>query len=207
MHYRDRYGKPDSVQVDPVLSYDIVVNTIPPVVHKNVIIEGGKHNVIRIIAPQGLLKVTQVSHTEYKNGVRVLIRKTGESELIHTILVPQTAKLLLGTYDLEVLTTPKIFIPGIHLQQGQPREIKLPGPGILNILSSFPGYGSIYQLLLEGQKWVANLDENESSTTMALQPGKYKFVFRSRNSMGSKYTQIRDFEMRSGATVNIKLNY
>src|SRR5690606_20826437 len=32
VHYLDPTGKPDSVQIDPVRNYDVVVNTLPPVV-------------------------------------------------------------------------------------------------------------------------------------------------------------------------------
>ena len=53
VHYRDELGSPDSVEIDPVLSYDIIVNTIPPVKKNNVEFIAGQHNVLKIKSPQG----------------------------------------------------------------------------------------------------------------------------------------------------------
>src|SRR5688572_30583277 len=36
VHYRDRQGQPDTVQIDPVMDYDVVINTIPPVQKSNI---------------------------------------------------------------------------------------------------------------------------------------------------------------------------
>ena len=207
VHYRDQQGRPDSVEVDPVLSYNIKVNTIPPVYKSNVEIEGGKHNVIPIKTPQGSVTVAQKGYTEYADGVRILIREKDQAEIIHTMDIPENAKLLVGKYDLEILTLPKINFEDIQVEQSSLKKLEIPAPGVVNITASFPGFGSIYQMTEKGPRWVINLNENSSRSTFAIQPGIYKFVFRSKNSFGSKYTQVKDFTVTSGSTVNIKLNY
>ena len=207
VHFLDENGRPDTVEVDPVLNYDLVVNTIPPVRENNVYIEGGKHNIIRVKSPQGYLQVSQNSHTEYKKGVSILIKKENGDQIIHTANIPAQSKLLVGKYDLEILTLPRIQLNGVEIKQSDETRLNIPAPGVLNVASSFPGYGSLYKISDNGeQKWLYNLNSNTTKTSLAIQPGKYKIVFRSKQSFGSKYTQFKYFEIRSGDTVNIRFS-
>lgn len=206
VHFLDRQGRPDSVEVDPILTYDVVVNTIPPVVKPNVEIAGGRHNIIRIKSPQGYIKINQKGYTEYQKGVKALIRKKGVTGNIHVMEMPSSEKVLVGDYELEFLTTPRRIIP-VTIQPDQISQVDLPAPGVLNIVTSVSGYGSLYQMGEGAQTWVKNLNHDVNSTTMAIQPGKYKIVFRSRNSLGSKYTQIKQFEIKSGATMNVRFTF
>jgi len=206
VHYRNKYGKPDSVQVDPVLSYDVVVNTIPPVVKTGVEIIGGQHNIISISTPQGTLTTNMPSYTEYKNGITVLVRKAGTSQVIHTFSLPEKAELLAGTYDLEYLTTPRTNKNNVIVPPLSGVTISIPAPGVLNLDTSVPGIGSIYELNDTGQqRWVANIDKKNTRQSLALQPGSYKIVFRATNAAGSKYTKIKDFRIRSDQAVNLNL--
>ncbi len=205
VHYLDRYGRPDSVEVDPVLNYDLVVNTVPRVVLRDVHIEGGRHNVIRVKSPQGNLQLNMPGHTEYAGGVHALIRKAGKRTIEKVLTLPAKQKLLVGNYDIEVLTLPRTYLRNVSINQSQTADLNIESPGVINIVSSFPGYGSIYQLFPQGgQLWVANIDENTTRSILALQPGRYKFVFRSKNSLGSKYTQFKQTDIRPGSTVNIR---
>jgi Ca-activated chloride channel homolog len=205
VHYLDRYGRPDSVEVDPVLNYDLVVNTVPRVVLRDVHIEGGRHNVIRVKSPQGNLQLNMSGHTEYAGGVHALIRKAGKRTIEKVLTLPAKQKLLVGNYDIEVLTLPRTYLRNVSINQSQTADLNIESPGVINIVSSFPGYGSIYQLFPQGgQLWVANIDENTTRSILALQPGRYKFVFRSKNSLGSKYTQFKQTDIRPGSTVNIR---
>jgi len=66
--------------------------------------------------------------------------------------------------------------------------------------------GSLYEIDDNGtQRWFYNLDQNQLRNTLAIQPGKYKVVFRSVNAKGSKFTTIRNFEVDSGSALNINL--
>lgn len=208
VHYLDRQGRPDSVEVDPVLTYDVVVNTIPPAVRRNVEIEGGRHNLIRIKAPQGSLKVSQAGHTEYRQGVGILVRQAGENGILYTMQPQQSVRLLLGKYDIEALTLPRTVFRNVEVRQSRTTELEIAAPGVVNISSTYSGFGSIYKLKDDGtQEWIHNLDPAVMKTTLAMQPGKYKVVFRSKNSMGSKFTQIKEFSVRSGGTIDIRFAF
>ncbi|MEM6842223.1 MAG: VWA domain-containing protein [Bacteroidota bacterium] len=205
VHFRDKQGRPDSVIVDAVLSYDVVVNTIPPVARRNVTFEGGKHNTLSIQAPQGTLALKQPGHSEYANGVSVLVRQAGKASIINVQPFAQPEKYLVGTYDLEVLTLPKTYFRKVSVKQSEVTELSLPGPGLLNINFVKQGIGSLYQLNEQGrQRWIMDFNDQKTRVTTAIQPGSYKLVFRAEDAFGSKYTEAKEFQIKTGATVNIK---
>ena len=206
IHFRDQNGKPDTVEVDPVLSYDVVVNTVPPVVKRNVYLRGGTHNVIKIKSPQGKLKISQDNTSEYDKDVQVLVKKSSKTEIINTQSMRSEEKYLIGSYDLEILTLPRIEINNIEIRQGKTRTIDIPAPGRVNISYSSKGKGSLYAVDENGrQKWIKKLDLRGERSSFGIQPGRYKYVFRSDLAMGSKYTQIKEFTIQSGQTLNIKI--
>ena len=206
VHYRDRQGRPDSVEIDAVLSYDLMVNTIPGILKKSIKIIPGKHNVLTVNAPQGQLSVLQPGHTEYKKGVKIIVRKHEQRKMLHVQNINVKENYLIGKYDLEILTLPKIILRGVEVEQGKLNEIKIPNPGVMNLYANVKGFGSLYAIDKDGrQSWVRNLDRNKTRFTMAIQPGDYKLVFRAENAFGSKYTTIKRFTIESGTTTNIKL--
>ncbi|WP_375581159.1 VWA domain-containing protein [Marivirga tractuosa] len=206
IHYRDQNGQPDTVEVDPVLSYDVVVNTVPPVAKRDVFLKGGTHNIIKIRTPQGALKVIQENTSEYDKDVQVLVRKSSQAEILNTQSLRSEDKYLIGNYDIEILTLPKIKINNITIMQGKTQNIEIPAPGRVNINYSSKGIGSLYSIDSDGkQTWIKKLDLRGGKASFGIQPGKYKYVFRSDRAMGSKYTQIKEFNIQSGQTLNIKI--
>ena len=54
IHTMNAYGNPDTMVIDPVLSYKVVAHTIPPVSVDSIILIPGKHTIIPLSTPQGL---------------------------------------------------------------------------------------------------------------------------------------------------------
>ncbi len=205
IHYRDPQGRPDSVEIDPVLSYNVVVNTIPKVERNNMSFEGGKHHVLPIKVPQGHVSVKFPGVSAYPHGVPCLIKNVKTGYTYTTFQANESVKLIAGIYDLEILTLPIKSIP-IQIEPKQTKTITLNKPGLINFISTSRGIASIYQLDLEGrQKWVCNLNSNVTTQTITIQPGKYKAVFRSERARGSKFTTIRNFTVNEGSTITIRL--
>jgi len=202
VHYLDPRGRPDSVEIDPVLSYDVVVNTLPPVVQRNVNIANGKHNVLRIPVPQGTLVVKPEGTG---NPFPAVVRQKGQGQILNIHSGLESVRYLSGNYEVETLTTPRRIF-SVSLQPGKVTTITLPSPGTVNINSLAVGYGSIFEILDSGEsRWVCTLDPSATRHHYNLLPGQYKIAFRARRSRGSKYTAIRYFEVRSGQTLNLRL--
>jgi len=206
VHYRDANGRPDSVEVDPVLSYDVVVNTIPPVIKRNISFEGGKHNVLPIQTPQGNLSIDFPGSVSYKNGVECLVKDMKSGKTYTHLLANNAVKLLAGSYDIEILTLPIQLYKNVQIEPKQTHTIRLDKPGLVNIITSSNGIGSIYELDDEGrQRWIHNLDRGQTHQTINMQPGKYKVVFRSDAAKGSKFTKVQDFTLKQGETLTVRL--
>lgn len=206
IHFRDKSGRPDSVEIDGVISYDLLINTLPPILKRKVDIKPGQHNVLSVKIPQGELIVNLKGHTEYDKGVKAIIRKKGSAEVVNIVDVQYKEKYLVGNYDLEILTLPPVKIKNAVVNPDEITTITIPSPGILNINASVRGIGSIYQITETGkQEWVYNLPQDRTKHTLAIQPGNYQVVFRANNAMGSKYTEIKKFNITSGSTINLKL--
>ncbi len=206
VHYRDKKGITDTLEIEPVITYNILVNTIPPVFRNEVEITGGRHNEIRIPAPQGKLRIELPNAGMYQNGVKALLKFKDTKNVFHTQDVPGTEKYLTGTYDAEVLTLPKTIFKGIQISHKETAKLILPAPGLVNLVSSSFIYGTIYEIDKEGkEKWVINLDTKNTTTKLTMQPGNYKIAYRTKVTFGSKYTAIKYFEIKSKESTSLKL--
>lgn len=205
VHYKNGQGKADILDVDALQPYDLVVNTTPPVVQRDLQIQPGKHNVIQVKSPQGELHLRQDGPSPY-GTLAAIVRQEGSPQTLHVQAFGERQKYLAGKYDLEVLTLPRIYLNDVEIKQGQTNTVSIPPPGQLSIPSRVQGYGSIYSLdENKKQLWVCNLPEENSSVTLALQPGDYRLVYRMKTAQASKFTDVQDFTIRSGATTTVKI--
>lgn len=202
VHYRDRLGRPDSVQIDQVVPYDIVVNTVPPVTKTNVEFVAGTHNIFSIAVPQGYLAMRPEGRG---NNFSFIVREAGKSVMLNMQKSGEPYRYLEGEYEIETLTLPRrIFKTKVTADQTQ--TLTIPATGLVNINSLMKGIGTIFEVLPSGEsKWVCNLDENETIHSYNLLPGSYKIAFRARQAGGSKFTRLKTIEVKSGVTVNINM--
>jgi Ca-activated chloride channel homolog len=202
VHYLDQRGKPDTVEIDPVLSYTIVVNTVPQIVRRNVNITNGRHNVIAIPAAQGNLLVRQDGR---HGGFVAVIRAKGSHTILNTQTANETFRYLKGAYEVETLTLPRRFFEA-SIEADKTTTITLPAPGVVNINTVSPGYGSLFEIADDGtEKWVCHLEQNKGQHTHTLLPGRYKVAFRVEEAGGSKFTGIKTFQLGPGQTLNISV--
>lgn len=204
VHYLDKAGKPDVLDIDALLSYDLVISTLPAIEVTNLEIKPGRHNVFKVKAPQGFLYLRQDAPTSY-GSMLALVREKGKTQLLHTQRFPSQQKYLAGTYEVELLTMPRIR-QTVTIQQGQATTITFAPPGVLSITQDLQGYGSLYVLEKDGaQRWVHTLPEGSSKISVPLQPGRYRLVFRMKNAGSSRFTDVKDFTIKSNLTTSLKL--
>lgn len=205
VHYLDSKGKTDILDVDALMPYHLVVNTVPPVVERDLQLKPGRHNVVKVKAPQGELYLRQNGPSAY-GQLSALVYKSDADRALNVQVFGSRQKYLTGKYDLEVLTLPRTYLKGVEIKQGQANTIDITPPGQLAISSQMQGYGSIYELSENGQqRWLYNLPEDNSKISLALQPGKYRIVYRIKSAQSSKFTDVQDFTIRSGATTTVKI--
>lgn len=202
VHYLDSRGRPDSVQLDPVLSYTVVVNTVPQVERRNVNIVNGRHNVISIPVPQGNLMVKQTGRNV---NFPVIVRQKGRHEILNTQYANDVFRYLTGAYEIETITLPRRNFD-ITIAYNQTKTITLPTPGLVNINTTSAGFGSLFEILQDGtEQWVCHLDKTKSRHSFSLLPGTYRVAFRAGDAGGSKYTGVKNFKLNSGETLNLSM--
>jgi Ca-activated chloride channel homolog len=204
VHTINNRGNPDTIPLDPLSTYKIVVHTIPPVEKDSVELTPGKHTIIGIDAPQGYLSVKANGTNEYKE-LKYIIRKKGEMQTLLVSEAEKTEKLIVGKYDVEVLSLPRIYLNDIVVSQSKTTTVQIPQPGIANIVLQNLGYGQLFLNEKNSLKLLYNLGENNYKETLTLQPGNYTIVFRPKNAKESIYTITREFKIDSGGSVQVKL--
>jgi Ca-activated chloride channel homolog len=203
LHTLNHRGNPDTIVLDPDLTYKIKVHTIPPVEKENVTIEKGKHNVIPISTPQGHLNVVVDGNNLYKN-ISFVVRKKDEGLTLNVQEVGKKEKYLVGKYDLEILTLPRIKVSDIEIKQSSTNTVHIPAAGQLTLYKGQNAHGSIY--LEEGKKltWVCNMNEELVNEIIYLQPGKYRAELRWKTQLESEKTIERKFTIESSKGVSVK---
>lgn len=204
-HTMNRFGYPDTIVLDAVSTYKIVVNTIPQVVKENIVLKPGVHNIIEIDAPQGNIELKIRNNSKYISNIPAIVRKKGDMQTLHVQMVGQTEKYLVGTYDLEILTLPRTYIPNVVIKQSDINRIEVAAPGLLKLNTPNPGVASI--MLLEGGKqiFVCNINPELKVQEFALQPGKYKLIYRTKKRQKTIYTVDKNFSITSMQTVTLNL--
>lgn len=205
VHTMNSKGYPDTLRLDPLPVYRITVHTIPPVTKDSVKLTPGKHTIIGIETPQGDLVPKLEGSTDYKK-LLCIVRKHGEMKTLHVQDFNTRQKYLVGKYDLEILTLPRIYISDIDISQSKTTTVEIPKPGIVTLLASNPGYGSIYSEEKNELKKIYTMDENLSRESVVLQPGKYRVVFRPKASRESIFSVEKEFRISSGSSISVNIN-
>ncbi|MBK9599053.1 MAG: hypothetical protein IPO60_12230 [Flavobacteriales bacterium] len=60
-----------------------------------------------------------------------------------------------GTYGMEVLTLPRLYIPGVVIKQSSVTPVSIPKSGVLNVVIAWRA-GAIFQKEGNELKWVVN---------------------------------------------------
>jgi Ca-activated chloride channel family protein len=204
LHTINHRGNPDTLVLDPDLKYDLTVHTIPVQQKKDIAIVKGKHNIIKVDAPQGYLKL-DLDGTINKYFPTTLVRKGGEMQTLNVQDFGKLEKYIIGKYDLEVLTLPRIYLKDVEIKQSTTNSIKIPTSGNILFAKQGTGYGSVYVDDGKTVLWVCNLNPTLQNEIIYLQPGKYKAVFRYEFAKETIKTIEKNFEVKSGIAQTVRL--
>lgn len=205
IHSFNAKGVPDTLDIDPLITYDISVHTLPPVHMDSVKLTPGKHNIIGINTPQGYIAFKSSGNNLLKN-MPCIIRKKNNSETVNVQQFDQIEKYLTGLYDIEILCMPRIKVNNVEVTQSYTTTVEIPLPGIAVIQKLTNGYGSLYMDDKKQLMWLYNFrDTPQQQETLYLQPGSYRVVFRSKYSNNASYTIEKPFRVEPGQTVVVKL--
>lgn len=205
MHTINAKGVPDTVQIDPLGYYTLSVHTIPEQRIDSIRLTPGKHNIIAVDAPQGDLQLKMEGANEYKK-LHAIVRKRGSDSTLHVQDFRDVTRYITGTYDLEILTTPRIYINGVNITQSKTTTVQIPTPGLATLQCNAPGYGDILMEEKNQLRWVDRIDIHSTKESVVLQPGLYRIIFRPKNSQSVIYTIEKTFRIASGSSISVPIN-
>jgi len=207
VHTMNNMGVPDTLVMDPLLNYNIVAHTIPPVEKDSIVLNPGGHTIIPIKIPQGVIELEIGGSWRTIRNLQAIVRQHGKTETLNVQNFGQSEKYLTGVYDIEVLSLPRIMIDSVLVNQGHTTTVEIPLPGIATIRRYIDGFGSLYVEEEDELRLIYNLPvDNDKTENLVLQPGRYRVIFRSKFANKSIYTIEESFEIEPGKTVEIKLN-
>jgi len=204
IHTMNHRGVPDTLSIDPLTTYRMKVHTVPSVTKDSIVLIPGIHNIIAIDAPQGDLILKVQGKHDYEN-LQAIVRKGGETISLNLQKVSRKQRYLVGTYDLEIQTLPRMYVSGVNVAQSHTTTVEIPQPGMAHIMRNSKGVGDVFVKDGANLNWIYSLDPNLTSESVPLQPGSYKVVFRPTGSKRAFYTIEQDFTIFSGKSQLVEL--
>ena len=204
IHTLNYKGQPDTLVLDPLIVYDMEIHTVPPVRVDSVVIFSGTHTHIGANTPQGDLELR--ASLRISQRISCVVKPSGGEEILHVQDFGTTQRYLSGTYDLEILTLPRIIQKGVHIKASAKTTISVPPPGMATIQTGVSGFGSVFVQSKHGYEWVVNLSTSSERQVFQLQPGQYKVIFRSKFAQETGYSKSDEFRVSSGSSTIVKIN-
>ena len=204
IHTMNAHGIPDTLVFDPFTTFDMVVHTIPPVRVENIKMTVGKHLIIPAYVPQGSLIIRSKDNSVKP---KIVVKQDNKKEIINVQDINKPEKYLVGKYDIEILTLPRIIVDDINIDPDHQTKIDIPTSGLATIARRFKGYGSVYVKKDDNLEWVYNLDHNKQQDVIYLLPGKYVVVYRNKGIYETIKTKTRAFSISSGRSIHVKIDY
>lgn len=207
-HKLNKQQIPDTIDLDPIPLYSIVVHTIPPTRIDSVFIQPGKVNEIHIPVSQGEINLQFEGDKINTLGVKPIqaIIKAGEyRQTVNLQEVGKTEKYLSGTYDIEFLTLPRIQKKGIELGANEVKTVSIPRYGTLQLTKKQSCWGGIFLFDDSKVKKIYELKDELSIENIFLQPGSYHIIYRAKSSHRMHETVDKVVEIQSGQTLHLQL--
>ena len=205
VHTLNRFGNPDTLYLDPAIAYDLKVNTTPTLIKTGITLKKHVHNTISVSAPQGFIRLTSMK-SNFNPRFEMRVMPKGDSKTLLAQFYNDVYKYLTGTYEVEILTIPRIY-KTVEVTQSSVSTISIDAPGELAYTFNKP---LVAQLFLQDKLgfWNGIYTFSDSSTTgkILIQPGTYKLVYRTKDMKSSGYTHEKIITISSNKTNTLNIN-
>lgn len=196
-------GMPDTLFLNPMGQFKIVVHTTPPIIKENVELQIGKHNVIGIDLPIGKNSPICNGSSFTTNDAQIII-KDNNNKTLYAQELNTKENLVADNYKIAVLTNP-FFFDTIDIRSDQESE-----KNILNFGSAIfyaPKNMNAVILYNEKGRWkkINELVLSQKYETIKLQPGTYRLVYIPVGSTETLNSKVFPFEIEEGRNLSISL--
>lgn len=178
--------EPDTLEVDPLIMYDVSFLTHPPVEVGSVLLKAGQHRTVTAMGAEGVLRVAlpdkRVAWSQDK--YTVLVYNHGTRDIVCSQQTGDPVTLLAGHYDVEVLTTPPTRIDDFTVTGNVTTELQIAMPGQLALTKPKDAIGG--KLFVEENRrlrWIFDLDDATPTERFVLMPGQYQIILPAPDSI------------------------
>ena len=199
--------RPDTLLMDPLVTYDMAVFTHPPLRREAMQFSIDRPNNIDITVSEGTLKVQYAGQRPQwqQTAVDVVVRRAGSGERVAAQEVGEVGQYLAGRYDVEVQTLPVTTLRGVEVRGNAATELSVPMPGML-VLSKPKGIttGAIFRLRDGQVEFATDLNPSTAGERLLLQPGQYELVLHPQSATKYNKVQTKRFVIESSQTTKIQ---
>lgn len=206
MHTLNSKGTPDTIKVDGLTPYNIVVHTFPKITKENYVLQPNKHNKLILSCHQGYLKLSGYGNIESGNKVVAFIRDRKENNIINMQNLLTSEKYLEGKYNVELTTLPITYISNVLIEANKTTEIRVENPCTVILQSNTEKAVSIYSLSENEMKIIWEDKTFKTEQRIDIQPGKYKLIYRSNTPKESVLTKEVDLILEANGIKKVDLN-
>jgi Ca-activated chloride channel family protein len=203
----DQRLNPDTLLMDPLVTYDMTVFTHPPLRREAMQFSVDEVNTVDITVSEGTFKVHYSGQRPQwqQTAVDVIVRRAGSGERVAAQEVGETGQYLAGRYDVEVQTLPVTTLRGVEVRGNAATELSVPMPGML-VLSKPKGIttGAIFRLRNGQVEFATDLNPSTAGERLLLQPGQYELVLHHHNATKYDKVQTKRFVIESSQTTKIQ---
>ncbi|MGB0402717.1 MAG: vWA domain-containing protein [Salibacteraceae bacterium] len=204
VHTMNAYGNPDTLDLEPSYTYDLIAHTIPEVRKDSIVMIPGKHNILSVDAPQGYIELKSARFNS-REEILSIVRKHGEMETINVQSLNKSDKYITGFYDIEVLTNPRLKITDVAVSQSHTTTVNIPTPGLLTITKGAKSIGGIYQKIDGKLKLVVRFNLNLTRESFYMLPGNYTILYRPGGAKSTMFTIEKEIKIEEGSSASINL--
>lgn len=204
-HYDTEHGI-DTLVVDPLITYDVVVYTKPELRFNRMHFTDDVTTVLP--ASQGSLAVQMTSkRTPFQvPDYTVLVHQHDSATILASQPLGTTVSYLSGLYDIDVLTTPVTHLSRVSVRDGTHTGLQIPQPGQLALSKpKVPTMGSVYLIKNGSMQWVCDLDPEALDERIILMPGSYQVVLRPTEDTDYESARSARFTITSAQQTAVNL--
>ena len=198
--------RPDTLLMDPLVTYDMTVFTHPPLRREAMQFSVDHVNTVDITVSEGTLRVRYSgARPQWQQpNVDVIVRRTGSGDRVAAQEVGEMGQYLAGRYDVEIQTLPVTSLRNVEVRGAASTELHVPMPGML-VLSKPKGIstGAIFRLRDGQVEFATDLNPSAASERLLLQPGQYELVLHPQYTSSYDRVQTRRFVIESGQTTKV----
>lgn len=179
--------------------YDVLIDTTPQMIYKQITVSNGKETVEDIGCVTGMVTIKAVSQAKKPVNFPVRVYYPGSKMLAASALANKPFEVLAGTYDIEIATAPAQYKNGFKVEKGKENVADLGATTGMLFIKALDENGAVADRPVRVKKAGMNEVVGSGSTNRAIElvAGAYDVDILSRPVQAQKNITVKTGEETS----------